>query len=494
MGNPASDELIFRKAAAKARGSVDAFMEFVFQIRQAVCHREIQAHIDAVARALILAHKELGKTTQCLGRTLYRLGNNPDARIKVICADDDSAADRVMMLRDMISRNRRLHLVFPNLKRHGSVEDWGKKSLTVQRETFSKDSSVEAAGILTSGTGQRSDEILFDDVCNFQNTIQHPAERELVKHAFKNVWIPTLGPTGRAAYIANRHHEDDLTSELERMPGVWKVLDMSVRGDPPWSPWEERWTTEALQQRELEIGSIEFDRTMRNILHPDKERQIKSEWIRRFSVGPDRGTLRLLSWDYGASGEKSDYTAYTVADVVFEERRIYVKKIDRRQGLTFNEIIAWWIEVFNLWVPDLVLSEEVAFQIVIGSDERIVGQYPVLAVCPTMNKEQRVLQTAVLYERGYVLFKDGECEGGIEELINFPKVPKDDRVDSLTQLVLHAISKIGRAFAPEQCKASSPRAFTRHTEPSMGRTSREAYDDDEERPRASRANFRNVRW
>lgn len=489
------EQRIFERAAARARENIDAFIEFVFQVKQAKCHVEMQAHMDAHKRAFILAHKELGKTTQCLGRVLFELGKNPNLRIKVICADDDSASDRVIFLRDMITRNPRLHMVFPDLKRHETIEDWGKKSFTVQRDLYSKDSSVEAAGVMTSGTGQRADLILFDDVCNFQNAIQYPLDRAKVIQSFKNVWIPTLGPTGRAVYIANRHHELDLTSEIEKQTTIWKTLDMSVRGDPPWSPWEERWTSEALLERQVEIGDIEFDRTMRNILHPESDRKIQEAWIRRFSVPPEKRSLRLLSWDYGASGAKSDWTAYSVADIVFEERRIYVRKIDRRQGLSFNKQIEWWIEVATEWNADTILSEEIGFQIVIGTDERIIGQYPIERIVPTLNKEQRILMTGPLYERGFVLFKDGECEGGITELCNFPNVPHDDRADSLTHLVLYAMSKFAKFFAPEQSKWSGARAFTANASPMDGMTARDVRDEDsDERPKTLRAGFRSVKW
>lgn len=488
---PTAEDALLQKVIARARRDIDAFMEFVFRIKQAKCHSEIQHHIQTERRAGVISHKELGKTTQCLGNTLFDLGNNPDLRIKLICADDDSAKDRVIMVRDMIDRNPYLHRVFPNLRRHDSIDDWGKGSLTVQRDTYSKDSSFEAAGILTSGTGQRADKILFDDVCNFQNTIQHPAERKLVRDAFKNVWIPTLGPEGRAAYIANRHHDEDLTAELEKN-AAWKWLDMSVRGEPPWSPWEEHWTEAALIARCEEIGSLEFDRTMRNIIRSDSERKIQEGWIRKFTVSPGRGSQRFVSWDYGGTGTNSDYTAYAVVDVYFEEKRIRVQKVDRRKTKSFNEIIEWWIEVFNTWTPDLVLSEETGFMIVIGTDERIIGQYPYEKITPVLNKEQRVMQTSVLYEKGYVLFKDGECEGGIQELVDFPKVTNDDRVDAITQAVIRAMKMIGKFFGPEQSSAAKPRVFTAHANPDRGEVGMGAEDGEYSRTR--RAGFRSMKW
>ena len=169
--------LVYKKIAEKAREDINVFIEFVFRIQQSACHRELQAHMDAHSRAGIVSQRELGKTTQCVARVLYLLGKNPNLRIKIVCSDDKTASDRVVLCRDMIDRNKWLHLVFPNLKRSTSVDNWGKGSLTIERDLFSKDSSLEGAGILTAGIGQRADYILFDDVVNFQNAVQHPSER-----------------------------------------------------------------------------------------------------------------------------------------------------------------------------------------------------------------------------------------------------------------------------------------------------------------------------
>ena len=243
----------------------------MFRFKQAECHKKMQAHMDTHKRAGILAQKELGKTSQSVARLLHRLGNHPDMLIKLICASDDLAVYRVMLIRDLISRNKYLKIVFPQLVKSPWIDDWGKKSLTVKRNVFSKDSSIEACGILTSGTGGRADEILFDDVVDFMNAIKYPSQRGQVKETFKNVWIPLLGPTGRAAYLATLHHEDDLTADLMKNK-EWEFINLSVTGDPPISHWPEKWTAAALISRQAEMGTIEFDRSMRNILHPDRER------------------------------------------------------------------------------------------------------------------------------------------------------------------------------------------------------------------------------
>lgn len=450
---------IEKQLAAESRSDINVFFPFVLgsDHNQSDCHKKLQAHMDTHDRAGIIAQKELGKTTQAIMRAIHRLGNNSNLLQKLLCANDELAVDRVMMIRDLISRNRRLKMVFPNLIRHPGFDDWGKLSLTVKRDRFSKDSSIEACGILTSGTGGRAEEILFDDVVDFQNAIKYPKQRDQVKKAFKNVWIPLLGPKGKAIYLATLHHEADLTSELLNNP-EWNWINLSVTGDPPVSHWPEKWTAEALRKRYAEIGSIEFDRTMRNILHPEGEQIIKQPWIRRFSTDPER-SLRLCSWDFAASGGEGDWTARAVLDININERIIRILRTDRWRGLTYNEMIALILEDFDEFVPDHLLVEAAGFQVIMGRDERLMDK-PVEQIVPKLNKEQRVRQTAVWYERGRVLFKDGMTDRAIEELTGFPRMEHDDVCDAVTQGVLFGTEKMGAPFRPEDVISSGMRIFT----------------------------------
>ena len=447
-----------RLLARKSRDDVNVFHEFVFRTKQAECHVEMQAHMDREDRAGILAQKDLGKTTQALTRVLWLLGRDPNILIKIVCASDDLAVDRVMFLRDSITRNKRLRMVFPNLIRSPWFDDWGKKSLTVKRIKYLKDSSVEACGILTAATGGRANYILFDDVVDFQNAIKFPKLRGQVKEAFENIWIPMLGPDGKAAYLATPHHEDDLTNHL-RKNTKWNWTDLSVKDDPPVSRWPERWTTEALEARRAEIGSIEFDRSMRCILHPDKERIIREAWISKFSTKADKPDVRTVSWDFAASGKDGDYTARAVVDIHIMERIMRVTAIDRWKGLTFNKMIDKMIRDFEEWEADRILVESSGFQVVMGRDERL-DVLPVEHIVPKVNKEQRVRQTAPMYERGMILFKDGPTQLGIDEILSFPKGTFDDMTDCVTQGILWGIEMIGRPFSPEHYSAAGARSFS----------------------------------
>lgn len=445
-----------KRIARRAREDIDVFIEFVFRVVQSEAHKKLQAHMLANLRAGVIAHKDFGKTTQALGLILFLLGNDPNHLIKLICADDDAAKDRIMVLRDHMDRNKRLHLVFPDLRKNTHFEDWGKYSLTVKRELFSKDSSIEAHGVLTAGEGERATIVLFDDVCNFQNTIKYPNYRALIKKAFKQIWIPLLSPDGRAIYLATKHHEDDLTIELEKNRR-WKWVDFSVTGDPPVSPWPEKWTPERLLARLVDIGTIEFDRAYRNQIHSDAEQDIKKGWIQYFTEELPPHLYRVQSWDFGTS---NDLTARANIGVDFENRILYIASVRGWEKLSYNSIIKQILIEADHFKPEEVVCENAGFQIVVGKDESLAN-LPIKLFTPTVSKHQRLRQTSVWYERHRIRFKQHACEEAILQITRFGKMKHDDYMDCVTQGILHIVQKLGKQFKPEDATASGPRVFTR---------------------------------
>ena len=256
----------YQRKMKAARTDFDAFMEFCFEdletkkpIKQGAIHREWTQHINNHSRALILAPREHGKTEQIpIGRVLFWLGQNPQLRIKIICQDDGSAMKRLGSVKQHIERSARLHEVFPDLRKHRTHDDWSKHTLTVDREGADKDPSVEACGVLSTGTGGRCDRMIFDDIVDFRNAIAQPALRDMVKEVFENVWINLLTQNAKAVYIATPWHEDDQTAKL-KMNSEWALLEQPVAEDLI-PIWPEQWSRERLTQRSAEIGSRAFGR------------------------------------------------------------------------------------------------------------------------------------------------------------------------------------------------------------------------------------------
>jgi hypothetical protein len=336
----ALQERDLRHKLARAHDDVNAFMEYCFTDEvsglpfiQAPIHRDWHAHIEANPWAGILAPREHAKTTQiAIGRTLWRLGRNPDLRIKIISSNDDEATKRVQAIGEHIERNRRVHEVFPDL-RPAERQNWTKHSITVQREVITPEPSVEAYGVLATGSGARADEIIFDDPVDFRNAILNPGSRKAVIGAVEDVWLNLLTPEGRVVYIATPWHNADLTAKLKgERKKTWAFFERFI--DKDYTPlWPEKWPRDILRRHEERIGKRAFARGFFGIPLSDEdavfnlaligEGRSSPGKVRDYSLAVkdvDPSFLRFLGADLGISkSEDAKYTAIWV--VAYDQGR-----------------------------------------------------------------------------------------------------------------------------------------------------------------------------
>lgn len=177
-------------------------------------HIQGHQHITDWPWALIEFPREHGKTEQyVIGRTIWELGHNPNLRIKIISNTGDEGIKRVLAIASHIEKNERVRQVFPDL-RPGS-DNWQKSSITVEGAMPGvKDPSVESYGVFAAGTGGRSDLMIFDDICDLENTIIKPALIDKVKKAYYEKWLNLLADNSKVLYVFTRWHERDLSHEL----------------------------------------------------------------------------------------------------------------------------------------------------------------------------------------------------------------------------------------------------------------------------------------
>jgi len=282
-----------------AKNDVNVELEYYIKdakgvsVVQSQIHREIQYHIDecekrGIRYCGILAPWGHGKTEQVvIGRTLRYLGQNCNDRIFVVCNTDDNAKSRVASVSRYILEDKDYHKLYPSVK-PAKLGDWTKHKIIIDRESKSKDGSVEAWGVTTSGTGSRCDKLLVDDPVDLRNAILNPALRQQVKDSFYNVWLSRVSPDGFVIYIATMWHNDDLTSDLLVNP-EWKFLTMKIAEDfesiecdsafkgkfniPLWNSY---WDKEALLSRLKVIGKRAFNRGFRQQAMTDEDKTFPS--------------------------------------------------------------------------------------------------------------------------------------------------------------------------------------------------------------------------
>lgn len=205
-------------------------------------HRVIHLHIEHCwaygYHAAVQAPFGHGKSVQvAVGRVAFELGRNINLRVKIVCNNDDKAKGRAMGVSQLLL-SPRFRSVFPDVrpvsrekaKRTGQNVKWTQHQIFLDRPGQSIDPSVEAAGILSGGTGGRSDLTIFDDICDRRNSVAEPKTRNEIIKTFDEVWMSRLESDGRAAYLATPWHDADNTAMILHN-SRWSTIRIFVAPD-----------------------------------------------------------------------------------------------------------------------------------------------------------------------------------------------------------------------------------------------------------------------
>lgn len=236
---------------------------------------------------VILAPVGHGKTSQLLGRIIYKLGRNPRRRHALCSATYEQAADRVDAIRQHIDGNPLVHRVFPKLKRgKRRGAPWGSKALEVERPTRAKDASVTAFGVGSKAiTGGRFDEIDLDDVVDEDTSGTEEQREKLVTWFDKKAF--TRQPIGKNADIVGIGTPwagGDLLDVLAKRPDfgsqVWSAV-LNPRDDP--MLWETLWAIASpaeLRKRFANMLPHHFFRKYCCINTDPSSKVFQTEWIK----------------------------------------------------------------------------------------------------------------------------------------------------------------------------------------------------------------------
>jgi len=277
---PRLKELRHRQRVLRARKLVTAFASFVFGWKLQKFQEHWHEFADKYKRALIFAPQAHGKTVNMsLIRPLFVLGRNPNRILKIISCNDDKAVDILGAIAKTIESNRKFHEVFPSLKpaERGS---WTKHQITVKRDIPAIDASVEALGVLSTGSGDRATDLMFDDPVDFRNAILQPALRKMVIRAYTATWLGLFAQgEERITYICNAWHHNDLTHEIKKPNYHYHILNQAISKDfkniEEWLGakkgrtrhlplWKGVWPSRRLIQFSEERGSLDFNRAFRH--------------------------------------------------------------------------------------------------------------------------------------------------------------------------------------------------------------------------------------
>lgn len=193
-------------------------------------HRAWYRHLDYCwsnnLRCMVVAPMNHGKSAAlCIPLAAWWIGRNPESRIKVVCASDQASVERVQAVRTLMG-TQGYRDVFPNI-RPGAK--WSAHEMYVTRKGVSIDPTLHARGVDTRGAGSRADLLIYDDVCD-QNNSTEEAQRKKVLSRVHVTWMTRLEANSpMVLWVGTPYHVDDATHHFMDAPG-WGVLIQRARG------------------------------------------------------------------------------------------------------------------------------------------------------------------------------------------------------------------------------------------------------------------------
>lgn len=267
--------------AKLARDDINVFCEYVLKdektgapVAQARHHVAWQQLADENDRLLVWAHIESGKTQQLsVARTLWALGRDTSKRCLVLSNTKQQATKVANVIRQYIESSSELHDVFPNLE---PGEPWGANAFSVKRKTIAKDPSVQCSGVHGNVQGARLDEVVMDDVLDYENTLTEDGRKGTIDWVKSAVFGRTTDGS-KVRVIGTAFHPQDLLHHLARQGyAAYRYPIVDEEGHPR---WPERWPLERIAQKVRDLGPIEAARQLMCEARDDSTARFKREWI-----------------------------------------------------------------------------------------------------------------------------------------------------------------------------------------------------------------------
>lgn len=240
-------------------------------------HQQWHDFLTVNRRAVIWAHVEAAKTQQVsIGRVIWELGHNHNLRVVVVSNTYGQAERCCRAIGRYIERSEEVHRVFPDLRKQQGMP-WTAHMLTVERETRSKDPSVQTCGVHGNILGARIDLLILDDILDHESTATPTMRADTIAWV-KSTLEGRLTRDARVWAVGMIWHRDDLLHHLAANP-IYRSIRSPVLTPAGTPTWPEQWPLDRIEFTRKEMGPIEFPRQMLCEELVEGEQRFKKEWI-----------------------------------------------------------------------------------------------------------------------------------------------------------------------------------------------------------------------
>lgn len=281
-------------------------------------HLRLIVPVTTLSRTLIEYPAFHGKTTSLWRLAIWWICRNPNVRIGYVAKNEREAAQIGSTLQAELAENDRLVADFgPFRPEDDDTKPWSLMRLSVARRTLrAKEPTITLFGSGSKATlGHRTDITICDDVVtnDNSNTIEN---REKLRQWF-NQNVQTMGryPDSPLHVVGTRFHPEDLYGDLEELRDpesgqtIWPVFkeDAIVDEEKHLTLWPDRWPWAALQRLRAQMGTLDFNKRLRNKAVDPSRALFKEAYVKGGFLGKERypgcldesyrvGEIRDPSW------------------------------------------------------------------------------------------------------------------------------------------------------------------------------------------------------
>lgn len=409
-------------------------------------------------QAMIIGPPGHGKTWAVENLLVYMIANDREITALYASKTWGKAEEVVGRVRDELRYNQAL------IRDYGEFynrESWGTKRFTVRRTHRSRNPTLQAVGLGGQIEGARLKIAVLDDIVDIGSLLSQ-AEREKAEKWLRNTLLPRLDPGARLWVIGSRWHFRDIYAIIKTLPGV-KVLEEKAlvetqtrKGQTVIKPLAaELWSLPRLLELREKLGTHTFNLRYQGIAAERETAPFpEARMITYGKMMEGKPWLRLAALDLNVSEkEKSDLTALVSLTILQDHTMVVDSVHSAHIARGYREWVSRHIEHTARGLPPVskLFVESVGFQTLAAREiEEKGGLFPVPVVKVTPEKiskyERIVTGLQGWLESGKLVLLEGGP--GIQDLaydiMAYPDVPWDDRLDALEMVVTRAVRELRR--------------------------------------------------
>ncbi len=372
----------------------------------------------------------------------WLLGHNPASRIVAASYAASLSLKHSVECRALLNAAWYRNL-FPDTRIRSGENEKHKFVTTLRGHRF-------ATSVAGSVTGEGGNFLIIDDPLSPLQAAM-PKTRNYVNQWFDGTFSTRLDDKEKGAIVLvmQRLHSNDLSGYLLERTG-WEHLCLPAVSGTTTSfkrgpihkifPTGEllhplRENQELMEQARRDLGSHAFAAQYLQKPVTQEGEIIKSAWLKRYALLPEKVLRRVQSWDTGIkAGMHNDASACAT----FAESTDGYYLLDMQvMRCEYPDLKRNFLRLAENWQPDAILIEDKASGQQLLQDMRRETKLPIIGILPRKDKLTRFIGASSLIEAGRLYLPQqapwlAEFE---RELYAFPASEHDDQMDALSQFL-----------------------------------------------------------